>query len=709
MPKVTIEKSHSSPHDPLATPSSSSSVNGYTPSPQTLKRNQACHQCRKRKLKCDAKRPCSTCLRSLAHAKAHPQPGVFLPETPDCTYDDPAPPSAPEPPKPRYEKLDTRLPMGDLESILSTQINQSPPDYGDYGSNGMILDGTPFHSSHASPSVESFLLHGSGSAGLPSNLSSIPSPSLSDRSLTFHSWPRSLPSPGLMRHLIECFFAHHPHATRLFHQPTFMTSLTYPPSHPSFPTTAVLHAICGIGSMYTAAVAQADSPGLSSVSGDDTYKSGSYSANFTETHIKIAKREVEENVAMGQHLLQSQQAQILVAWWYWCNAKWVEVYMIVASIMRACLPLGLHVSRLFKPIADGLETPTLLPPPDNDIEAELRRNIFWLAYALERLNGCGNGWPLSIDDLDVSQLLPVNQMSFSLGVSWPAANEREHPHTKDLILNHNPDQVDGFNLFVKSTILLSRAKNFNIRYAARKYNGDVSCSYTPSYKLLWEGTLTDNDSQPGSFDPRRTAAFLEIQRNLEEFRSSFPLHLRNPMANGTIDSHLYVACLVPHVALIILHDPHAYVERTTCQSAANLLRASRAILELLCEAESTSFDLGLLDYFCSYAWYIAGRSLTRFWQAAIIAQAHEQVRAFGADVEYITNALYKAGERVPLAMRYGVMLADHASKMCGVTIQPTQSMNFACAAGVRPCPPGPIEVVEHINIGPQTTTIVEIV
>ena len=91
--------------------------------------------------------------------------------------------------------------------------------------------------------------------------------------------------------------------------------------------------------------------------------------------------------------------------------------MIVASIMRACLPLGLHVSRLFKPIADGLETPTLLAPPDNDIEAELRRNIFWLAYALERLNGCGNGWPLSIDDLDVSQLLPVNQMSFSLGVS----------------------------------------------------------------------------------------------------------------------------------------------------------------------------------------------------------------------------------------------------------------------------------------------------
>lgn len=116
--------------------------------------------------------------------------------------------------------------MSDLESLLSSHTNQSPPgmhnrdgfllicsrlvDYGhDYGTGGMILDGTPFHSSHASPSVESFLMNGSTSAGLPSAISSIPSPSLSDRSLTYHSWPRSLPSPGLMRHLYVCRRSRH--------------------------------------------------------------------------------------------------------------------------------------------------------------------------------------------------------------------------------------------------------------------------------------------------------------------------------------------------------------------------------------------------------------------------------------------------------------------------------------------------------------------
>ncbi|QRW20129.1 Fungal Zn(2)-Cys(6) binuclear cluster domain [Rhizoctonia solani] len=46
---------------PSSAPAPASSSSG------PLRRNQACHQCRARKLKCDAGRPCSTCKRS--HAK----------------------------------------------------------------------------------------------------------------------------------------------------------------------------------------------------------------------------------------------------------------------------------------------------------------------------------------------------------------------------------------------------------------------------------------------------------------------------------------------------------------------------------------------------------------------------------------------------------------------------------------------------------------
>ncbi|KAL5632694.1 hypothetical protein ACGC1H_005596 [Rhizoctonia solani] len=61
-----------------------------TPSSNTgpLRRNQACHQCRARKLKCDAGRPCSTCKRSHAKAIASlTSSGQAVLADPCCTYD----------------------------------------------------------------------------------------------------------------------------------------------------------------------------------------------------------------------------------------------------------------------------------------------------------------------------------------------------------------------------------------------------------------------------------------------------------------------------------------------------------------------------------------------------------------------------------------------------------------------------------------------
>lgn len=69
---------------------------------------QACHQCRRRKLvsfisvalgatpltihiyfqKCDAQRPCATCVRSHANAIQTALPGAVIPDRPECTYDE---------------------------------------------------------------------------------------------------------------------------------------------------------------------------------------------------------------------------------------------------------------------------------------------------------------------------------------------------------------------------------------------------------------------------------------------------------------------------------------------------------------------------------------------------------------------------------------------------------------------------------------------
>ncbi|CCA70160.1 hypothetical protein PIIN_04099 [Serendipita indica DSM 11827] len=54
-----------------------------------LRRNQACRQCRKRKLKCDAQRPhCGTCQKQWAAQISVPPPvGFAHPKEPACTYD----------------------------------------------------------------------------------------------------------------------------------------------------------------------------------------------------------------------------------------------------------------------------------------------------------------------------------------------------------------------------------------------------------------------------------------------------------------------------------------------------------------------------------------------------------------------------------------------------------------------------------------------
>ena len=64
---------------------------------------------------------------------------------------------------------------------------------------------------------------------------------------------------------VEVFFIFHPHAHRLLHTQSFMASLSLSPSHPKFPAIPVLHSICAISSLYTAAVSSPPLPDFSKV------------------------------------------------------------------------------------------------------------------------------------------------------------------------------------------------------------------------------------------------------------------------------------------------------------------------------------------------------------------------------------------------------------------------------------------------------------
>jgi hypothetical protein len=125
-------------------------------------------------------------------------------------------------------------------------------------------------------------------------------------------------------------------------------------------------------------------------------------------------------------------------------------------------------------------------------------------------------------------------------------------HSRDLFLLHPEKQVDSFVLYVKATMLIcaffflfffvasanvisAKVKNFDLRFRARHFFGDVA--------VMSPHSEQQNPLVP-AIDPRGSPAFVELDNITSSFRSSFPSHLRNPIVANVVDQHLLVYVLV---------------------------------------------------------------------------------------------------------------------------------------------------------------------
>ncbi|KAI0337613.1 hypothetical protein BDW22DRAFT_1363872 [Trametopsis cervina] len=682
------------------------------------KRNTACHQCRKRKLKCDTKKPCGTCVRSHQYAVAHSQDGLDVPPEPECTYGAEKEVTLPSS---KVEKLENRI--VELESLLmqmqlrleesQTHSNSPASSY----TNGvhtpevvpepppvMVAEpayGSPEALSSSTAWIDNFLFQGQEVPStyenmdfsyLPAsdNMSSTPftqydtpnysTPDLDqpvastsalttfkDAQLMIMGWPQGLPSPEVTRHLVHAFFAFYMHAGRLFHGPTFLSSLSLPPTDSRFPFAGVLHAMCAVGSLYTADIPQppvrerGKHPGTGPSFVLEELFAGRWRQNehrpdsFAEQQAKLARIAGEAAIDRGESLMQAMQTQIILTWFYLTQARWSESYISSGHALRGTVPFGLNVSAPFH-TADQLCPPTLLDQAPSITEIEMRRNIFWIAYAIERQQSAGNCFAMVLDDQDIFQLLPLRGDHYEQG-TYTNPSERQWSHDRTMFLTHPPSQTDSFTLFIKGMILISHVKTFNLRYRGRYFAGDVAM-YSPSNSLNGATDVSD-------FDPRDSIAFRELDHITTLFRQSFPSHLKNPTQDDMLDAYLYSACSAAHVAQIPLHEPHVKSLSKTCASTAKILKAARSILDLMYSIGATSYDVSLLDHLPILSWNLAGRVLIKALKAAIDENYLEEVMAIHAEVTYIYDMLAKAGENLPLAYRYAKVIADFLVDTCG--------------------------------------------
>ncbi|KDQ05924.1 hypothetical protein BOTBODRAFT_71140 [Botryobasidium botryosum FD-172 SS1] len=683
---------------------------GSSPLGNALKRNQACHQCRKRKLHSNAQKPhCATCIRSHNIAKA--SSSVTAPAEPDCTYDEipEHPPAAPIGPKAKFQLLESRI--NELEALLKekekTPATESPaaqpppqsappsraPSLNTFpltpqtpnnvlpsnlssliddpriafllsSSNNNLADfSAQFRSSSAAPATTlSPTMNQTSSPHLSSASGSSPSLSTGNATSPFSanqnfnatqgstplssdtppmyyadfqmvspSWPTTLPQPNLLHHLVDTFFAHFPHVSRMFHHQTFLASLAQPGS-PEFPSLTVLHGICALASLYVPIEMLMDrAVRVGEALEVEDGMAQRVREMFGNRHAKYCERSQETCVELnGAKLLECVQATIMMGYYYFAQARCVILWVTTGKACRYCIPLGLNLRLDSKTLKSGGKVMSLLPPPSGSIEAEARINTWWAAYTLERFQAVSSSWAMAVDDEDISQILPIRMDDFEAGRTVLA--QRETIATPSVLTVHPPVLTDSYTLYVKATILLSRVKIFTLRFRAPE---GVTVADTPAFKSL-ESTIL-------------------------RFGLSFPKEYRSGIGRtpaGGVDTVLCIALLIPHVAMIHLHDPHAQLKEPNCRSSQKILHAARAILDQVYAIMSTSLDLTFVDHLSSFCWFTAAKVLIRYYKAKMVEGNFEEAEGFKSEVQVIKLALFRMGERVVIAFRQGSAIED---------------------------------------------------
>ena len=86
--------------------------------------------------------------------------------------------------------------------------------------------------------------------------------------------------------------------------------------------------------------------------------------------------------------------------------------------LRYCVPLGLNICDPQVPLSRSWKArSSFIPPPRTAIEEETRRNVFWLAYVTDRFQASGNEFAMTLDDEDITQVMPCLYEEFTSGVS----------------------------------------------------------------------------------------------------------------------------------------------------------------------------------------------------------------------------------------------------------------------------------------------------
>ncbi|KAB8201632.1 fungal transcription factor regulatory middle homology region [Aspergillus parasiticus SU-1] len=341
----------------------------YVPRPKRI----ACVVCRRRKLRCDGRKPsCGTCSR-LGH---------------ECAYDEVRKKSGPK--RGYVKQLEARL--AQVETLLKTQeVNPSNSQ-----GNGInvaapqefvsIPETVTFTNSIDAPM--------SSPEGEINNIQSSQTfltPGL-DRTGNF-GWDmislgleEPLPDREIIDELNQIYFEKiHPYMP-ILHRPRHLAAMDLAPS--------VRPPVCLQYITWCQAASVSE-------------KYSNLHALFYQRARKYA--ELDEMKGLGENILSLPYCQtwLLIGTYEFRMMFFPRAWLSVGKAARLALMLGLN--RLD---GMGLEVKQSLPPARDWTEKEERRRVFWMAFCIDRFASVGTGWPVLIDERDVKTNLPATEEAF---------------------------------------------------------------------------------------------------------------------------------------------------------------------------------------------------------------------------------------------------------------------------------------------------------
>ncbi|CAK7564790.1 MAG: hypothetical protein SEPTF4163_002691 [Sporothrix epigloea] len=290
--------------------------------------------------------------------------------------------------------------------------------------------------------------------------------------------------------------------------------------------------------------------------------------------------EIDCMKGFGEHMISVAHCQthVILASYEFKTMYFPRAYMSTGQAIRLAQMIGLH--RLDDA---GLEVKQCIPPPRDWTEKEERRRTFWMAFCEDRYASIGTGWPMTVDERDVSTNLPSSEEAFEMSRPEPSIPLYE------AMLPAGIGQLTPFAGIVLMACLFGRNLTHLHRPDSDDKDGDLNGEFWKRHRNLDNILLN-------------TLLGLPDQLKL-------PAGLHNPNIVFTnMCIHTSTICL--HQAAIFKAEKNSLDESVSPESKIRCISAATEIARIM--RMVSHMDLSTMNPFISFCLYVAARVFVQY-------------------------------------------------------------------------------------------------